>query len=109
MGTKKQHWFDREELAQIIAEECFYLNWDQVKGTRMKDIMGAVQAIEAAGYRKPVRSEPAQDSDQICRIPPAGWVCTRRAGHDGPCAALPLADSSGEGGGSSQELNHHGA
>lgn len=24
-----------------------------------------------------------------CIIPPQGWVCTRGAGHDGPCAALP--------------------
>lgn len=24
---------------------------------------------------------------QECPLPPAGWRCTRRAGHDGPCAA----------------------
>ena len=24
-----------------------------------------------------------------CTIPPAGWYCTRGAGHDGPCAAWP--------------------
>lgn len=24
-----------------------------------------------------------------CEVPPAGWRCTREAGHDGPCAALP--------------------
>ena len=24
-----------------------------------------------------------------CQIPPPGWYCTREAGHDGPCAALP--------------------
>ena len=23
-----------------------------------------------------------------CTLPPAGWRCTRRAGHDGPCAAV---------------------
>jgi len=23
-----------------------------------------------------------------CNIPPAGWSCTRVAGHDGPCAAV---------------------
>lgn len=23
-----------------------------------------------------------------CPLPPAGWRCTRRAGHDGPCAAV---------------------
>lgn len=25
-----------------------------------------------------------------CNIPPAGWACTRKAGHDGPCAAIQL-------------------
>lgn len=24
-----------------------------------------------------------------CEVPPQGWYCTRKAGHDGPCAALP--------------------
>lgn len=24
-----------------------------------------------------------------CQIPPEGWDCTRDAGHDGPCAAVP--------------------
>lgn len=24
-----------------------------------------------------------------CTIPPPGWYCTRKAPHDGPCAALP--------------------
>ena len=23
-------------------------------------------------------------------MPPAGWWCTRGAGHDGPCAAIPI-------------------
>lgn len=26
----------------------------------------------------------------VCTIPPAGWTCSRRAGHDGPCAASPV-------------------
>lgn len=25
-----------------------------------------------------------------CAIPPEGWRCTRGAGHDGPCAAVPV-------------------
>lgn len=27
-----------------------------------------------------------------CTVPPPGWRCTREAGHDGPCAALPATD-----------------
>lgn len=26
---------------------------------------------------------------QFCEVPPPGWTCSRRAGHDGPCAASP--------------------
>lgn len=25
-----------------------------------------------------------------CTLPPAGWTCSRRAGHSGPCAANPV-------------------
>lgn len=25
-----------------------------------------------------------------CVVPPAGWACSREAGHDGPCAAVPV-------------------
>jgi len=28
-----------------------------------------------------------------CAIPPAGWYCTRKACHDGPCAAIETADA----------------
>lgn len=24
-----------------------------------------------------------------CKVPPAGWLCTREEGHEGPCAAWP--------------------
>lgn len=27
-----------------------------------------------------------------CTVPPAGWTCSRRAGHSGPCAATPIDD-----------------
>lgn len=29
--------------------------------------------------------------DEVCKVPPEGWRCTRKAGHDGPCAAFPIA------------------
>lgn len=28
----------------------------------------------------------------VCDIPPPGWYCTRKPGHDGPCAAIELCD-----------------
>ena len=27
-----------------------------------------------------------------CVVPPRGWYCTREAGHEGPCAAVPKTD-----------------
>ena len=33
----------------------------------------------------------------LCTVPPAGWRCTRGAGHQGPCAAVPsLTQEGGE-------------
>lgn len=29
-----------------------------------------------------------------CKVPPAGWRCTREAGHDGPCAAIKIKKKS---------------
>jgi hypothetical protein len=26
-------------------------------------------------------------SETLCKVPPAGWWCSREAGHEGPCAA----------------------
>lgn len=31
----------------------------------------------------------------VCDVPPPGWYCTRVAGHDGPCAAIPVAGDVG--------------
>lgn len=44
------------------------------------------------GYRDVRPPEPPDDRpvSQGCTRPPLGWVCTREAGHDGPCAAHPL-------------------
>lgn len=35
-----------------------------------------------------MRNDP--DTVARCTRPPAGWWCSRDAGHDGPCAAHPL-------------------
>jgi hypothetical protein len=31
-----------------------------------------------------------------CNVPPNGWRCTRSAGHEGPCAALPIESENNE-------------
>ncbi|WP_242137010.1 hypothetical protein [Sphingomonas sp. TREG-RG-20F-R18-01] len=35
----------------------------------------------------PLAHPAAQQGE--CQIPPTGWYCTRKAGHEGPCAAIP--------------------
>ena len=37
--------------------------------------------------------EAAQSDANFCDVPTQGWLCTRQAGHDGPCAAI--ADDKG--------------
>lgn len=39
-----------------------------------------------------------------CTAPPAGWHCTRAAGHEGPCAALPTPPPAVEAGASDLPL-----
>ncbi len=36
---------------------------------------------------------PRPDASNFCDKAPAGWYCTRDAGHDGPCAAKPVKES----------------
>jgi hypothetical protein len=38
-----------------------------------------------------IEGDYAKDFEHVdqCSKPPAGWYCTRAAGHDGPCAAYP--------------------
>ena len=40
------------------------------------------------GSLKRKRANPAIKF-KTCTIPPKGWRCTRRPGHEGPCAAVP--------------------
>jgi hypothetical protein len=40
---------------------------------------------------KPVRHKMTfQDVNAKCQVAPKGWVCTRKSGHEGPCAAWPV-------------------
>lgn len=45
-----------------------------------------VDLLKEKGWSiEPLAAEPAPK----CRVPPAGWSCSRAPGHDGPCAATP--------------------
>ena len=45
---------------------------------------GETEHIRESGRTIP----PEEASEEPCTLPPAGWRCTRAAGHDGPCAAV---------------------
>lgn len=34
---------------------------------------------------------PSPPPSPVCQVPPEGYMCTRAAGHNGPCAAIPTA------------------
>jgi hypothetical protein len=54
--------------------------------------VGKVEFFDGAEW-VPVSStaefRPQFEPGERCTVPPDAWVCTRVAGHDGPCAAWP--------------------
>lgn len=40
----------------------------------------------------PVLVELTDYKPPTCRLAPPGWLCTRKPGHDGPCAAVKLKE-----------------
>lgn len=57
-------------------------------------------ALEPGTPAEPTLGEPSFSTREFelpalalppCRVPPAGWTCSRGAGHPGPCAASPGA------------------
>jgi hypothetical protein len=45
----------------------------------------------APGAKRVSRFDQSMDAMKPCSIPSEGWYCTRKAGHEGPCAAKPLS------------------
>lgn len=60
------------------------------------------KAIRAqAGESHKFRTPSLEDRERVfadepydppCNVPPEGWYCTRKPGHDGPCAAYPAGE-----------------
>lgn len=67
----------------------------------LKDIPGTCHEAQhlIAAARKVATGETtlaqviADMQSPECSLPPPGWKCTRKAGHDGPCAAVPDYDN----------------
>ena len=68
----------RARVAELEAE------WD-----RMRPVVSA--AVSLARDRGALFDvEEAVDEYLACKLPPAGWACSRGHGHEGPCAASPV-------------------
>lgn len=79
--------------AQVWATEFCRLNNAADHGMMLAWFANAIMA----GYDHAKREAPPatgegqqQDERAECAVPPEGWACTRGAGHDGPCAAVPV-------------------
>lgn len=59
----------------------------------VRDIESDPQAVLCVDPMAALRAAKAFEKTlEECPLPPAGWRCTRRAGHDGPCAAVEVDD-----------------
>lgn len=55
----------------------------------IENTLGAHEAEEQADRGAFIEGyEAAQRDAEQCDLPPLGWRCTRKAGHEGPCAAV---------------------
>jgi len=79
---------DVQALAARIAAAVGLLVAEQVVDAEVMCGGGCVSAeVCVCGGGRHRALEPELGA---CRVPPPGWVCTRDAGHDGPCAAHPI-------------------
>ena len=67
-----------------------------IEVTTDTEVLGTTQSayVDTLFPRRPMQmatTAVAQSGNRTtCLAPPQGWVCTRPAGHDGPCAAHQL-------------------
>lgn len=55
----------------------------------VRDAIGKIRTLSPSEFANTYEPVPIPVS-QGCEIPPAGWLCTREKGHEGPCAAHPV-------------------
>jgi hypothetical protein len=72
--------------AAAISDDQIVAAWQAMPG-------GPEGWLKSFGFIQFARTvlalRPEPEKPAMCTVPPAGWVCTRGAGHDGPCAAHP--------------------
>jgi hypothetical protein len=86
---------DRHEFAQYA--DLIRNSSEPPAGAQNADLLLALQKaarlLRAAGFAMTGTATSqiiaAINAAAVCTVPPSGWQCTRAAGHDGPCAAIP--------------------
>ncbi len=73
----------------VLVGRGMWRAWVRHRITRQKEqtLERVIRAREGCAPRYPWH--PTEDDYRPCMLPPAGWTCSRAAGHDGPCAARP--------------------
>lgn len=61
------------------------LNWSQHRDSNDRIVASCCGVYFAAGLTGAL---PMRYASTRCTVPPKGWLCTRRGGHDGPCAVI---------------------
>jgi transposase-like protein len=59
------------------------------KGKSYEETRKLVDQVANAEEQARSRFDRSMEAMKPCSIPPEGWYCTRKAGHEGPCAAKP--------------------
>ncbi len=87
--------YDLGKIQRIIDIECNSafrsgeIKPQQFANARQRLLWNIRDSLEKLGYYRASMPVLTADNppDQGCKIPPAGWYCSRAPGHDGPCAA----------------------
>jgi hypothetical protein len=78
-----------ERSTEVLERICGHLERPEVE--RRRSLLAGKPAIEAHAEGCPALGGPCECGIRrkldTCTKPPAGWLCSRPAGHDGPCAA----------------------
>lgn len=86
----QQHHVTNEAFGELMDAQAFEHAARAILALRPQAVpMTDEQRREVfmAGY------EAAEQDATVCQVPPHGWHCTRKAGHEGPCAAVETDDA----------------
>lgn len=82
--SSAQHDMEREILATRTSERRNLLTDVNILLLTAMEKLREIEQLDAPQQMQ------FEDESAVCQVPPSGWVCTRKSGHGGPCAAWPI-------------------